>query len=40
MDNKTKKLITEDQPTTKYESIKGGRNSFRQKSNSFGDLKR
>jgi len=35
MDDRTKKLITDDQPVTKYESIKG-RNSFRRKSNSYG----
>lgn len=32
MDDRTKKLIAEDQPVTKYESMKG-RNSIRRKSN-------
>lgn len=36
MDDRTKKLITQDQPVTKYESIKGRNTSFRRKSNSFG----
>ena len=35
MDDRNKKLITEDQQIPKYESIKG-HNSFRRKSNSLG----